>query len=88
MNIQTEKSFLIDLLQNSTDVAFIQKVKRFILNEIDFVVTLNKESDQMTYEVEDDMKNDEIDSQLEVQKIIEIWTSYSQYFRPLPQLDI
>jgi hypothetical protein len=34
MNI-TEKSFLIDLLQNSTDIEFLQSKKRFILKEMD-----------------------------------------------------
>ena len=35
MNITAEKSFLIDLLQNSTDIDFIHKVKSFIMKEID-----------------------------------------------------
>lgn len=56
MNIQTEKSFLIDLLQNSTDVSFIQKVKRFVLKEIDTTVLHNKEHDQMIAESEEDKK--------------------------------
>jgi hypothetical protein len=34
MNITAEKSFLIDLASNSTDIEF-HKVKRFILKEID-----------------------------------------------------
>lgn len=35
MNIQTEKSFLIDLLQNINDASIIQKVKDFVLHEIE-----------------------------------------------------
>ncbi len=34
MNIQTEKSFLIDMLQKIDDPSVIQKVKYFILHEI------------------------------------------------------
>ncbi len=35
MNVQTEKSLLIDLLQNINDVSIIQKVKNFVLHEIE-----------------------------------------------------
>jgi hypothetical protein len=35
MNVQSEKSFLIDMLQNINDVDVIQKVKNFVLNEIE-----------------------------------------------------
>jgi hypothetical protein len=42
MNITAEKSFLIDLLQNSTDIEFLQKVKRFILKEMDTDVSSPK----------------------------------------------
>ena len=34
MNVQTEKSLLIDLLQNINDISLIQKVKEYLLNEI------------------------------------------------------
>lgn len=34
MNVQTEKSFLIDMLQKIDDPSVIQKVKDFILHEI------------------------------------------------------
>lgn len=87
MNITAEKSFLIDLLQNSTDVAFIQKVKRFILNEIDVNVPSNKESDLMITDSVNDQNNTEIESPLEIQKIIEIWTDYTQYFRTSTKVD-
>lgn len=35
MSVQTEKSFLIDLLQNINDVSIIQKVKNFVLHEVE-----------------------------------------------------
>ena len=35
MSVQTEKSFLIDLLQNINDASIIQKVKNFVLEEIE-----------------------------------------------------
>lgn len=73
MNIKAEKSFLIDVLQNSTDVSFIQKVKSFVLQEMNTVVLPNKEQDKMIAESEEDIKNGKIHSQLEVQKIIESW---------------
>jgi putative addiction module component (TIGR02574 family) len=34
MNVQTEKSLLIDLLQNINDISLIQKVKDYLMNEI------------------------------------------------------
>jgi hypothetical protein len=35
MSVQTEKSLLIDLLQNINDISIIQKVKNFLLHEIE-----------------------------------------------------
>jgi len=35
MSVQTEKSLLIDLLQNINDASLIQKVKDFVLHEIE-----------------------------------------------------
>ena len=35
MSVQTEKSFLIDLLQNINDASVLQKVKDFVLHEIE-----------------------------------------------------
>ncbi len=35
MSVQTEKSFLIDLLQNINDASVIQKVKNFVLHEME-----------------------------------------------------
>ena len=73
MNIQTEKSFLIDLLQNSTDVSLIQKVKKFVLQEMNTAILPNKGQDKMIAESEEDIKNGKIHSQREVQEIIESW---------------
>jgi putative addiction module component (TIGR02574 family) len=35
MSVQSEKSFLIDLLQNINDISLIQKVKDFVMHEIE-----------------------------------------------------
>jgi putative addiction module component (TIGR02574 family) len=35
MSVQTEKSFLIDLLQNINDASIIQKVKDFVMHQIE-----------------------------------------------------
>ncbi len=73
MNIKVEKSILIDILQESTDFSFIQKVKNFVLKELNTTTLPNKEHDKMIAASEEDIKNGRIHSQLEVQKIIESW---------------
>jgi putative addiction module component (TIGR02574 family) len=35
MSVQSEKSFLIDLLQNINDISIIQKVRDFVIHEIE-----------------------------------------------------
>jgi hypothetical protein len=87
MNITAEKSFLIDLLQNSTDGAFIEKVKRFVLKEMDSIMNPNEMKDYSIMESGTNLNNVESESPLEVQKIIEVWTDYTQYFRSAPKLD-
>jgi hypothetical protein len=87
MNITAEKSFLIDLLQNSTDIEFLQKVKRFILKEMDTDVSSPKNSDLLNLNSSTGLNNVENESPLEVQKIIEVWTDYTQYFRSSPKVD-
>lgn len=87
MNITAEKSFLIDLLQNSTDLEFIQKVKRFILKEVEANSPSKNDSDLLQMDVSTDINNVEKESPLEVQKMIEFWTDYTQYFRSAPKLD-
>lgn len=86
MSITAEKSFLINLLQNSSDVAFIQKVKRFVMKEIEADGPSNKDSDLLGMDLSTDINNVEKESPLEVQKIIEVWTDYTQYFRSAPKL--
>lgn len=86
MSITAEKSFLINLLQNSSDVAFIQKVKRFVMKEIEADAPSNKDSDLLVMDLSTDINNVEKESPLEVQKIIEVWTDYTQYFRSAPKL--
>jgi hypothetical protein len=87
MNITAEKSFLIDLLQNSTDGALIEKVKRFVLKEMDSIMNPNEVKDYSIMESGTNLNNVESESPLEVQKIIEVWTDYTQYFRSAPKLD-
>ena len=87
MNITAEKSFLIDLLQNSDDVAFIEKVKRFVMKEMDSIMNPNEVKDHSLTESGTNLNNVESESPLEVQKIIEVWTDYTQYFRSAPKSD-
>lgn len=87
MNITAEKSFLIDLLQNSDDVAFIEKVKRFVLKEMENIMNHTEVKDYSIMESGTDLNNVESESPLEVQKIIEVWTDYTQYFRSAPKSD-
>lgn len=88
MSITAEKSFLIDLLQNSTDIAFIQKVKRFVLREMDSIMKPNEDNDQVIVGSTGEPQSAEVEHRLEVQKIIEIWTDYSQHFRSAPHGDL
>ena len=60
MSVQTEKSFLIDLLQNINDPSVIQKVKNFVLHEIeDISLSENqkKELDKRIAEHEENPKS-------------------------------
>jgi hypothetical protein len=60
MSVQTEKSFLIDLLQNINDASIIQKVKNFVLHEIEPIsLTENqkKELDKRLLEHQKDPKS-------------------------------
>lgn len=47
MNTQTEKSLLIDLLQNINDISLIQKVKEFVLREIESVPLTENQKDEL-----------------------------------------
>lgn len=60
MSVQTEKSLLIDLLQNINDVSIIQKVKNFVLHEIEPIsLTENqkKELDKRVLEHQENPKS-------------------------------
>ena len=60
MSVQTEKSLLIDLLQNINDASIIQKVKNFVLHEIEPIsLTENqkKELDKRLLEHQNDPKS-------------------------------
>jgi hypothetical protein len=60
MSVQTEKSFLIDLLQNINDASIIQKVKNFVLHEIEPVSlseNQKKELDKRLLEHQEDPKS-------------------------------
>lgn len=47
MSVQTEKSLLIDLLQNINDASIIQKVKNFVLHEIEPVYLSEKQKKEL-----------------------------------------
>ena len=47
MSVQTEKYFLIDLLQNINDASIIQKVKNFVLHEIEPVSLSEKQKKEL-----------------------------------------
>lgn len=47
MSVQTEKSLLIDLLQNINDVSIIQKVKNFVLHEIEPVSLSDNQKNEL-----------------------------------------
>jgi len=57
MNIQTEKSLLIDLLQNINDISLIQKVKDFVLHEIKPVVLTKNQKEELDRRLADHKEN-------------------------------
>jgi len=60
MSVQSEKSLLIDLLQNIDDASIIQKVKNFVLHEIEPVSLFenqNKELDKRLLEHQENPKS-------------------------------
>ncbi|TRX38120.1 hypothetical protein FNW52_04245 [Flavobacterium sp. ZT3R18] len=60
MSVQTEKSFLIDLLQNINDASIIQKVKNFVLHEIEPIPlseNQKKELDKRLFEHQENPKS-------------------------------
>ena len=59
MSVQTEKSFLIDLLQNSNDASLIQKVKNFVLHEIEPVSLSDKQKKELDKRLAEHKENPE-----------------------------
>ena len=57
MSVQTEKSFLIDLLQNINDASIIQKVKNFVLHEIEPVSLSENQKKELDKRLEELEKN-------------------------------
>jgi hypothetical protein len=57
MSVQTEKSFLIDLLQNINDASIIQKVKNFVLHEIEPVSLSENQKKELDKRLEEHEKN-------------------------------
>ena len=57
MSVQTEKSLLIDLLQNINDVSIIQKVKNFVLHEIEPVLLSENQKRELDKRVLEHQEN-------------------------------
>jgi hypothetical protein len=58
------------LLQNSTDIEFLQKVKRFILKEMDTDVSSPKNSDLLNLNSSTGLNNVENESLLRFRKLL------------------
>lgn len=57
MSVQTEKSLLIDLLQNINDASIIQKVKDFVLHEIEPVSLSEKQKKELDKRLAEHQEN-------------------------------
>lgn len=57
MSVQTEKSLLIDLLQNINDASIIQKVKNFVLHEIEPVYLSEKQKKELDKRIVEHQEN-------------------------------
>lgn len=57
MSVQTEKSLLIDLLQNINDASIIQKVKSFVLHEIEPVYLSEKQKKELDKRIVEHQEN-------------------------------
>ena len=57
MNIQTEKSLLIDLLQDINDISLLKKVKAFVLTEIQPVNLTPNQKNELDKRVADHHQN-------------------------------
>jgi hypothetical protein len=57
MNAQTEKSLLIDLLQNINDISSIQKVKDYLMNEIQPQNLTSNQKDELEKRLKEHKEN-------------------------------
>jgi len=57
MSVQTEKSFLIDLLQNINDASIIQKVKNFVLHEMELLSLSENQKKELDKRLLEHQKN-------------------------------
>jgi len=57
MSVQTEKSLLIDLLQNINDASIIQKVKNFVLQEIEPISLSEKQKKELDKRLAEHQEN-------------------------------
>lgn len=57
MSVQTEKSLLIDLLQNINDASIIQKVKNFVLHEMEPVYLSENQKKELDKRLLDHQEN-------------------------------
>lgn len=57
MSVQTEKSILIDLLQNISDVSLLKKVKQFLLKEIEQGELTDFQKNELNNRLKEHQKN-------------------------------
>jgi hypothetical protein len=57
MSVQTEKSILIDLLQNISDISLLKKVKQFLLKEIEQGELTEFQKEELNKRLEEHQKN-------------------------------
>ncbi|MEN9909287.1 MAG: hypothetical protein RLZZ540_2436 [Bacteroidota bacterium] len=57
MSVQTEKSLLIDLLQDINDASIIQKVKNFVLREIEPVSLTENQKKELDKRITEHQEN-------------------------------
>lgn len=57
MSVQTEKSILINLLQNISDVSLLKKVKQFVLEEIEQSDLSSAQKEELENRLEEHRQN-------------------------------
>jgi hypothetical protein len=57
MSVQTEKSILINLLQNISDVSLLKKVKQFVLEEIEQSDLSSAQKEELETRLEEHRQN-------------------------------